>query len=100
MPQSELSTAPVMSSTDGYVVLQLTDSIVAVYHRETPDVGSLVSVDWLRWSRPLMLLGTLVFGAYQFSHKRSSKFASQIDQAAEMRMRNRVMDRARMACSS
>lgn len=90
-----------MSSTDGYVVLQLTDSIMAVYHRPSPAVSNLVSVDWLKWSRPLMILGALVFGAFQFSKKRTSRYSSNADQstAAEMRMRSRMLERARMACS-
>ena len=94
-----VGTAPVMSSTDGYVVLQLTDSTVAVYHRPSPVVSSLASVDWLKWSRPLVILGALVFGAFQFSRKRASRYSSSTDHAAEMRLRSRMLDRARMACS-
>lgn len=96
---SALSTAPVMCSTDGYVVLQLTDSTVAVYQRPSPAVSSGVSVDWLKWSRPMMILGALVFGAFQFSKKRTSRYSSHVDHSAEMRMRSRMLDRARMACT-
>lgn len=99
MAESKLSTAPVMSSTESYILLQLTDSIVAVYHRPKAADNTLVSVDWLKWSRPLMILGALVFGAFQFSKKRTSSFPSTIDHSAELRMRSRILEKARMACS-
>lgn len=92
-----LNSPPVMSSTTNYVVLQLTDSIVAVYHRPTPSTGEGISIDWLKWARPIMLIGALAFGAFQFSRKRSSGYPSSIQSAAELRMRSRMFEKARMA---
>jgi hypothetical protein len=97
---SKLTTAPVMSSTDAYVVMQLSDSIVAVYHRPAPADRNMMSIDWFKWSRPVMILGALVFGAYQFSQKRTSRYHSSINHAAEIRMRNKMIEKARMASYS
>ena len=63
-----VSDAPLVSTNhDGYVLLQLGSNVLALYQRPTKQASEVkMSVDWVRWARPLMLLGMLALGSLHF----------------------------------
>ena len=56
------------ANRESHSVLQLSDRVIAVYRRELhkPAAAEGFSVDWMRWARPLMLLGMVLFGSSYF----------------------------------
>jgi hypothetical protein len=63
--------APLLAATcKQHAIVQLGDHVLAVYSRTSavaaPEGGGFSSVDWVRWMRPLMLLGMVAFGSLHF----------------------------------
>lgn len=97
--EHRLTVVPAMSSSaDGYVVLQVADSLVAVYHRAPAAMSSIATTDWIKWTRPLMIFGALAFGAFQFSKGRSGR-RSYFDSSSDDKLRRQLLagHRSRMA---
>ena len=60
----------------------VSDNVVALYEHPTPQVHVSNPMDWIKWARPLMLLGMITFGVFQFSRRgrsyRAEAAAAQI----------------------
>lgn len=74
------SSAPLVAANAGtQLAMQLSDSVVAIYQVPSPAKAPQqpMQIDWVRWLRPVMLLGMLVIGSTYFARAKSGASAAK-----------------------